>query len=530
MSNSLNYRDLFIRCFVIAITSWILTFTATNSNLFDLHFKIRRAQSTSQKIQIIQIEGSEQIDRVIQSLLKKDVQHIFVSQFYSETKHKKVTPFTTDDKISEYLNLDFSPNTDGIVRQLKFLSSLPNFSPSLPTLQSLNINFRGPPGTFNTLDFYDIAESNLDLSNKIIILKTKEVTTTYTTPIGLISEAEMVANALDNFIERRFIPNAKLWLQFTLLALSLLIVTTLLIYLPSTLALISTFVFTIFYTSLSLWFFDNYYIWTPIFTPLIQTTLTFLLISNYKSTLNEKTKWNLEKESALFNEVEEMKTNFLSLFSHDLKTPLAKIIGITDTLISKTKDSETLKDLEKIHLSTRDLEKYIKRILKMSQVQSKNISLNKKPEDINTLIERSIKQNQLFAAEKNISFKKELSPLFMIDIDASLVQEVIINLIENAIKYSPADSLITLKSEENKEYIKVSVLDQGQGIPKQAQDSIWEKYYRFDSSQSGYGLGLFLSRYVINLHGGQVFLNSKENSGSEFGFILPINEDQNETT
>jgi K+-sensing histidine kinase KdpD len=254
--------------------------------------------------------------------------------------------------------------------------------------------------------------------------------------------------------------------------------------------------------------------------------LTYILISNYKNVLNEKTRWGLEKESHFFQEVEEMKTNFLSLFSHDLKTPLAKIIGISDTLRSQIKDPEILIEIEKIHTSSKDLEKYIQRILKMSQVQSKNVSLNKTPEDINTIIEKSIAQNRFSAEEKNIRLEKNLSPLFMIEMDGGLIQEVIINFIENAITYSPEGTTIKISSEEINEYVKVSVKDEGQGVPKEAQENIWDKYYRFDGKNTGYGLGLFLSRYVVDLHGGQVFLNSKKNQGSEFGFILPINEDE----
>lgn len=520
MSNSLNFRDLLIRVFVISIAALVFTLS-TKNNQFDLHFKIRKAQSTSDKIVIIETT-SEQVNKLIDSLLKKNVKHIFVSDFAYENASPTVTPYSTFDKNPYYFSIDLKPDSDGIVRRVRILTNPVPFIMTPENNEALTLNFRGPRSTFQSVNFYDIFETNIKLDDKIVIVSSSESLNDYTTPVGLIGETEMMATILDNFVENRFIPNAKIWYQIVILLVVLVIITTFLLYLPSTLGLLASTIFAILYVSLSLWVFDNFYIWTPILNPLIEIVLTFLLISNYKFVLNEKTKWNLERESQYSNEVEEMKANFLSLFSHDLKTPLAKILGITETLINQSKDPATIGELEKIKTSSHDLEKYIKRILKMSQVQSKNMALNKTPEDINHLIDKSIEQNKYRAHEKNIRIVKNLKPLFMIDIDGPLVQEVIINFIENAITYSPREGEIVISSEEFKNHIKVSVKDNGRGIPKEAHESIWEKYYRFDTKEPGYGLGLFLSRYVINLHGGQVYLNSKEQMGSEFGFILPF--------
>ena len=388
----------------------------------------------------------------------------------------------------------------------------------------MTINYRGPRHTFPVLLLSDISE--METRGKVILIKSQTPDTTLTTPIGLMDETEIIANIVDNHLENRFIPDGLFSIQIVILLMVLLITTSFILYLPSTLALVTTFVFAIFYISLSLWFFDNLYFWTPILTPNIVIVLTFLLISNYKFILNERTKWNLEKESKFINEVEEMKANFLSFFSHDLKTPLAKIIGLTETLKSKIKDAEILDDLEKITYSSQKLEKDIKRILKISQIQLKDISLRKSPVDLNALIEKSVEQNEFLANKKKIRIVKDLKPLFMIDMDGPLVKEVIMNFIENAIKYSPEKSEIRIASMELNGCIKVSVLDQGQGIAEEDQNHLWEKYHRFDSKQPGYGLGLFLSRYVIHLHGGQIFLKSQKNVGSEFGFTIPIREEK----
>ena len=524
MLRSLNFRDLFIRLFVISVTSLILVFV-TRDNKFDLHFKIRKAQQTSQEVLVVEIPENHSVEAVINRLVKKGVARIVVSQFIFDQPSEKILPYQVDESQKDFLGLDLKLDQDGLIRRMSFIGQIALQESELSKKDSLIINFRGTKNTFSPLSYYDLSEDEAILLEKTIVLKPIKAISNYTTPLGLLSESELIATILDNYIEDRFIPQKNFLFAGILLFLILLLSTTLLLYLPSTLALVSSFGFGVAYISLSLWLFDNHYVWTPIFAPIVQMILTFLLISNYKFVLNEKTRWNLEKESLYFNEVEEMKTNFLSLFSHDLKTPLAKIIGIVDTLQSKVRDPEISSQLEKIHLSSKDLEKYIKRILKMSQVQSKNISLNKEPIDINDLINKSIEQNNFLANEKDITLIKNLSPLFMVEIDGPLIQEVIINLVENAITYSPNGKNVTITSEEVNNFIKVSIKDQGKGIPKKAQESIWEKYYRFDTHQAGYGLGLYLSRYVINLHGGQVFLNSKENQGSEFGFLIPLDEE-----
>jgi two-component system, OmpR family, phosphate regulon sensor histidine kinase PhoR len=527
MPQLLTSPDLLIRILVIVSTSLIMALVTRNAN-YDIHFQLRKPQPISERVQIIEAPDQADILDVIKQLQPLGPSQIITSQYIYDNETKLVTPYSINEKDAEYIDFRFIQDPDGLVRsmmiKLKANSALHALVAKKYHNQIQSINYRGPPGSFEVTSFFDVNESKPRLDQKIIILKMQDPFQSFATPVGLLNEAELIANIFDNLIEHRFIPEADFTLHLVVLFSTLIISILILLYLPSTLALVATFIFAIFYLSLSLWIFDNLYIWTPIFTPLIQIFLTFLLISNYKYVLNERTKWSLEKETLLLQEVEEMKTNFLSLFSHDLKTPLAKIIGLTELMKSKTPQSELQADLDKIIVASRELERYIKRILKMSQVQSKNISLNRTPTDINSLIEKSVQQNSFAAQSKNIHFKTQLQPLFMIDVDAGLIEEVIINFIENAITYSPSNSEICVSSEETQDYIKVTVTDQGKGIPKDAQDSIWEKYYRFDSEKSGYGLGLFLSRYVIHLHGGKVFLKSKENSGSEFGFIIPINQ------
>ncbi len=518
-------KDLILRVIVIFLTSLILLFL-TRESVFDLQFKIRKKQDTFSNLLIIEVSEDFSTETVISTLIRKGVNKIYQSHFLYEQTNDHVTPYIIGEKVPDFLSLSLPADGDGLIRRVRYL----NASHPMASQEPLTINFRGPEETFTTINYYDLSPGAMNLKDKIVVLKSTRPINQYTTPVGLLSEAEIVATLLDNELANRFIPPKSFFWPIVILLILLLATTLFLIYLPSTLAMVATIVLAICYLSVSLWVFDTFAFWTPILPPVVQTILTFLLISNYKFVLNEKTRWSLERESLFFGQVEEMKTNFLSLFSHDLKTPLAKIIGIVDTLKSKIDDPETLAELDKIHQSSKELDKYIKKILKMSQIESKNISLNKEPTDLNHVIDQAIDQNVHLAQSRNIEIIKKQAPLFMVEVDASLIKEVIINFIENAVTYSPENSQVTVISDEIENFIKVSVIDEGNGIPKQVQENIWEKSFRFDKEKSGYGLGLFLSRYVISLHGGQVFLNSRENSGSEFGFLIPLDEESNDET
>ncbi len=475
---------------------------------------------------MIEVAEDYSIEKVVENLKNKKVKAVYLSHFLSDQPSQTVTPYNIGERTPGFFSISLPTDLDGLIRRVRFL----NDTDSMSSKQLFTINFRGPENTFSPINFFDLAPSLLDLEDKIVVLKSSKPINQYTTPVGLLSEAELIATLLDNRLANRFIPEKSLLWPSVLLFMLLILTTFFLIYLPSTLALVATVTLAVTYLSISLWTFDTFAFWTPIISPIVLFALTYLLISNYKFVLNEKTRWSLERESAFFSQVEEMKTNFLSLFSHDLKTPLAKIIGIVDTLKSKTSDPDMQTELEKIQQSSVELDKYIKKILKLSQIQSKNIALNKEPTDLNQLIEQAIDQNLHLAQDKGIQLKSDLAPLFMIEVDASLIKEVIVNFIENAVTYSPANSRVKVQSSEIQNFLKVSVLDEGIGIPRNIQDSIWEKSFRFDNEKSGYGLGLFLSRYVIELHGGQVFLNSQENSGSEFGFLIPLNEENLDET
>jgi signal transduction histidine kinase len=136
---------------------------------------------------------------------------------------------------------------------------------------------------------------------------------------------------------------------------------------------------------------------------------------------------------------------------------------------------------------------------------------------------------QPLAAAKRLQFDLQLEPLFLVDLDVTLIREVIQNLVENAIKYSPEGRTITVHSFETPENeVGFEVKDQGEGIPAEELSSVWGKFVRGQSQShksKGTGLGLYLVKYFVELHAGRVTLQSVLGQGTTVGFFLPISLD-----
>jgi signal transduction histidine kinase len=165
-------------------------------------------------------------------------------------------------------------------------------------------------------------------------------------------------------------------------------------------------------------------------------------------------------------------------------------------------------------------------ILDLSRIESKEVVLNKSSRDINSLVKEVIKKYEFNAKSKNIQLKAELEPLFSIKLDVDLMRQVIGNLVENAIKYSPEDSEVTIASKEAEGRIQVAIKDNGPGIPKDEIDNIFLKFYRSKSAKAspikGTGLGLYLAKYFVELHQGTLKVESQPEQGSLFVVELPV--------
>ena len=239
-----------------------------------------------------------------------------------------------------------------------------------------------------------------------------------------------------------------------------------------------------------------YYIWIP-----------FRAIGEYQR------RFAIQEEAKLLKQVEKLKQNFLSLMSHDLKTPVAKIAGVADNLYQQNSGSPEIREKSQLIIdSTKELNKFISSILDLTKIESSNFGLNKMSKDVSGLIENVVKDLQFTAGQKQVQVKKDLAPLYPIQIDVNLITRVISNLVENAIKYSGSGSVVEVKTWDDEKWVYIQIKDNGAGIPPEELSNIFEKFYRIknDANHSikGTGLGLYLVKYFVELHGGTIEVSS----------------------
>lgn len=446
-------------------------------------------------------------------------------------------PFGTNIGLS-----NLQEDEDGVIRRFSSpIVGVPHFSARLTQIinpsfshgylsEKKVINFFGASHTFQTITLDDLFSGRITpnmIQDKLVLVGSEATNHRLITPVGALSEAELQANVVENTIRGKWIRHLDdKWYAlflFLLLLLSLVIINRY----PQSVALIFILWVAALIGALSVWFFDSFNVWWPGLSPLIQLFATWFVFVDYHARLNEKINWRLRQEQQYLMEVEQLKNNFVSLISHDLKTPIAKIQAIVDRLLAEQPHGRFVDDLLALRKSSEELHRYIGSILKVVRVQTKE-SINKTVADINELIESAIAQLEPLAHEKSISIEKSLEPLFSMELDATLIQEVILNLIDNAIKYTPKGGKIVVVSRELDDEVTVLVKDNGAGIAANEQEEVWRKFVRakeHSATTKGSGLGLYLVKYFVELHGGTVHLTSRLNEGTTVGFSLPLSEE-----
>ena len=223
----------------------------------------------------------------------------------------------------------------------------------------------------------------------------------------------------------------------------------------------------------------------------------------------------------------EQKDEFLSIASHELKTPVTSLKGFTQILqmqFEKEKNEPAANLLSKMDKQVDKLTKLIVDLLDATKIENGQLQFSKEDFDINDLIIETVEEMQRSAISHKINV--ELCDTKIISGDRNRIGQVITNLISNAIKYSPeaSDILITSVIESNK--IKIGVQDHGIGIPPSKLKNVFDRFFRItgDNRETfpGLGLGLFISKEIIKRHNGEIFAESAEGKGSKFYFLLPV--------
>ncbi len=225
-------------------------------------------------------------------------------------------------------------------------------------------------------------------------------------------------------------------------------------------------------------------------------------------------------------EAERLRNSLLSSVSHDLRTPLSVITGSASALLESgsTLTPEARRDLiETVHEEAHRLNRLVRNLLDMTRLESGAVKVTKEWQEIEGVVGAALSRldDQLRGRRVDVRFPPNLP---LVPIDGVLVEQVFINLLENAAKYTPPGSPIEISAHPDERGLVVEITDEGPGIPKEFVDKIFEKFYRLprEHGGGGAGLGLAICRGIVEAHGGRIWADNREDGGAVFRFTIPI--------
>jgi signal transduction histidine kinase len=241
----------------------------------------------------------------------------------------------------------------------------------------------------------------------------------------------------------------------------------------------------------------------------------------------------VHQDVTALKEAEALKDEFLSLVTHELRQPVGLLSGLAETLL-QDEHAGTVRltpwqreALQGMDQAAFHLVRLTDELLDAARVQAGRLELAREPTDLVALCRRVVARFQRAAPGRALSFETPLDHL-VAEVDPERIEQVLDNLLSNAIKYSPQDGPIqvTLRKSAEAHMAELSVADRGIGIPGQQQARIFERFERADNSRAygigGTGLGLYLSRALVEQHGGRIWFESVEGQGSTFFIAIPL--------
>jgi PAS domain S-box-containing protein len=253
----------------------------------------------------------------------------------------------------------------------------------------------------------------------------------------------------------------------------------------------------------------------------------------YQAILQDITK--IKEAELELKRLSNLKSELLKTTSHELKSPLTVIKGFTNMLLdlkSTNLDEESIFMLQNIKIGSKKIQKLINDLLESSKLESSEVKLDFNRENLSSLMYSSIEELSYLAISKNQEIITEIHKDLKTMFDKERIFEVMINLLNNAIKYTPPNGKILIKTELKNKFYEISIKDTGIGFTKDEKTKIFKQFGKIkrtdqneDIEIEGSGLGLYIAKRIVELHGGMIRVESEgRNKGSTFFFTLPIKE------
>jgi two-component system phosphate regulon sensor histidine kinase PhoR len=234
----------------------------------------------------------------------------------------------------------------------------------------------------------------------------------------------------------------------------------------------------------------------------------------------------LAQDLTRIRRLETVRRDFISNLSHELRTPLASLKALTETLQDGALEDPPAarRFIDQIQIEVDAITQMVTELLELSRIESGRLSLDRKHLDPYDLLVSASKRMSLQAERARLTLRVEcMEDLPNVNIDLQRLEQVLVNLIHNAVKFTRAGGEIVLLAEKGIGEVRFAVRDTGIGIPEEDVSRIFERFYRVDKSRagSGTGLGLSIAKHIVEAHGGKIWAESVERQGSTFYFTIP---------
>ncbi len=233
------------------------------------------------------------------------------------------------------------------------------------------------------------------------------------------------------------------------------------------------------------------------------------------------------EQVARLRALDELQNSFVSAVSHELRTPLTCIKTSVELLHATSHGPSEAQQVELIHTIEQHvgrLEALVTDLLEITRLEAGRVTLSKQPTDLRVLVKRAVEALHPLMERKQqtvyLHLPESLNP---IEVDRRRIEQALTNILSNATKFTPKKGQIDVTLNEAPQSVQVCVADNGPGIPQEDQARVFEKFYVVKDGRglSGVGLGLYIARQMIELHGGQIWVQSQPGQGSTFGFSVP---------